>query len=157
GDEIPQRVGPEFPQEVTDVNHGAARGRELRPAHPQELTGNDLPGQIQGAVRTDVTADVARTVVTEQQCGPDLGVEGDVVLAHEVVGLGVRVGPPLFPGVGFPDAAGPLDAGGEIPDHCVEPHIEPFQRRVAPAVQGNPYPPVEIACDGTGAHVLDEV
>ena len=37
---------------------------------------------------------VALTVVPEQQRGPDLGVEGDVVLAHEVHDLGGRVVPP---------------------------------------------------------------
>ena len=42
GDEVAQRVRPELAQEVADVDHPAAAGGELRPAHGQELAGDDL-------------------------------------------------------------------------------------------------------------------
>ena len=99
----------------------------------------------------------ALAVVAEQHGRPDLGVEDDVVLAHEVVGLGVRVVPPGPPGVRVAAAPRPLDRGGQVADHRVEPDVDPLVRPVPPAVQRNRHAPVQVPGDGPGLQVIEQV
>src|SRR4029079_3106995 len=66
GDEVAQRVRPEVPQEVTDVDDLASTGGELRPAHRQELARDNLIGQPELPHRTGLAAVVAFSVVAEQ-------------------------------------------------------------------------------------------
>ena len=83
--------------------------------------------------------------------------EGEVVLAHEVVRLGGRVGPPGSPGIRVAGAPGPLDRCREIADDSVEPHVQPLVRVVDPAVQRDGNPPVDVAGHGTRADVVQQV
>ena len=81
-------------------------------------------GRLSRPRRPGGAALVALAVVAEQLGGPDLGVEDDVVLAHEVVGVGVRRLPPLPPRLGVAGAAGPLDRRRQVADDGVEPHVD---------------------------------
>ena len=83
--------------------------------------------------------------------------EGDVVLAHEVVGLGLRVGPPLFPRVRVPDAMSPLDRRRQVSDDGVEPHIELLELVIGPSFEGDGNTPVDVACHRAGLDVLQDV
>ena len=77
--------------------------------------------------------------VDAQQFGlPDDRVEGDVVLADEVVNLGVGVVPPVFPGVRLTDVLRPLDAGGQVAHHRLEPDVEPLAVPAFAAARGCP-------------------
>ena len=107
GDEVAQRVGLVALEHVADVDHHAPRGRELLALHREELAGDHLGRQVQRAVLPRLAAAVAPAVVREELGGPDLGVEGDVVLAHEVVGQRLGVVPPLAPAVGLAERGGP--------------------------------------------------
>ena len=95
--------------------------------------------------------------VAEQLGRPDLAVEGDVVLAHEVVRDRLRVVPPLAPALGVARAAGPLDRGREVADDGVEPHVEPLGRVVAPAVERHRDAPVDVAGHRPRADVVEDV
>ncbi len=139
------------------VDHGPPAGREPRAAHGEELAGGDLTGQVELAVGARLATVVALAVVPEQQGRPDLGVEGDVVLAHEVHVLGVRVVPPATPGVGVTGAPRPLDTRREVADHRVEPDVELLQRLLPPAVKRDRDTPVQVTGDRPRTHVLDQV
>src|SRR4029077_10478216 len=94
--------------------------------------------------RAGLPAAAAAPAVAEQHGRPDLGVEDDVVLAHEVVRLGVRLVPPGPPGVRVAAAPGPLDRRGQVPDHRVEPDVDPLVGPVTPAVERNGHAPVQV-------------
>src|SRR5690606_39274065 len=128
-----------------DVAETAARGADLVGHHEVELAGDDLGGQVEHAVVTGGAAARPLAAVGEQLGGPDLGVEDDVVLAHEVVGQRLRVVPPPAPGVRVAGAAGPLDGRGQVADDGVEPHVEPLGGQVAPAVERDRDAPVDVA------------
>ena len=131
------------------------RGGELLALHREELRGDDLGGQVEDAQVTGGTALRALTVVGEHLGGPDLGVEDDVVLAHEVVGQGLGVVPPLAPRLGVAGAARPLDGGAQVADDGVEPHVQALGGLVLPA--GDRDTPVNVARHGAGTDVLQEV
>ena len=82
--------------------------------------------------------------------------EGDVVLAHEVVRQGLRVIPPLAPRLGVAAAAGPLDGRGQVADDGVEPHVEALVRVVDPAVHRHWDAPIDVAGDGTRLHLAEQ-
>ena len=96
-------------------------------------------------------------VVAEQHRRPDLRVEDDVVLAHEVVGLGVLVVPPGAPGVRVAGPAGPLDGRRQVADHRVEPDVDPLVVAVPPAVERHGDAPVEVAGDRPRLEVVEQV
>ena len=118
---------------------------------------HDLGRQVEHAVLPRLAALVAPAGVAEQLGRPDLAVEGDVVLALEVVGHGRRVVPPLAPALGVTDPAGPLDRRREVADDGVEPHVEPLGRVVLPALEGDRDAPVDVAGHRARADVLEEV
>ena len=126
-------------------------------AHGQELARHDLAGQVQHAEVPRHAAVVALAVLPEQDPRPDDRVEDDVVLAHEVVALGLRVGPPQPPGLGVAGPLRPLDRGGEVADHRVEPDVQPLHRLVAPALERDRHAPVDVAGDGARLELGDEV
>ena len=99
----------------------------------------------------------ALAAVAEQHRGPDLGVEDDVVLAHEVVGLRVRRLPPGPPGVRVAGAPRPLDRRRQVADDRVEPDVDPLVRPVPPAVQRDRHAPVEVTGDGPRLQVAEQV
>ena len=105
---VPQRVDVVALEEVADVDDDVARGGELPALHGQVLAGDDLGWQVQRAEDARRTALGPLAVVAEQHRRPDLGVEDDVVLAHEVVRLGVRRLPPGPPGIGVARAPAPI-------------------------------------------------
>ncbi len=162
GDEVAQRIGLVALQHVADVDHDRLRGRELAPLHGEELRRHDLGRQVQLPVGPRLPATVAASVVREELGGPDLAVEGDVVLAHEVVGqrlplsIGRRV-PPVAPAVGLTEAAGPLDRRGQVADHRVEPDVEPLARVLPPPVERDRDAPVDVAGHRPWADVLEDV
>ena len=84
-DEVAQGVGLVAGEEVADVDDDAARRRELPALHGEELAADHLGRQLQLAEHAGLAALAPLPVVAEQLGRPDLGVEGDVVLAHEVV------------------------------------------------------------------------
>ncbi len=161
GHEVAERVGLVAAEQVADVDHDALAGGELAALHGEELARDDLGGQVELGVRPRLAALVALAGVGEQLRGPDLAVEGDVVLAHEVVGQRLGVVPPTAPRLGVTPldgtAPGPLDAGREVADHRVEPDVEPLGRVVAPPVQRDRDAPVDVAGHRTRADVLEDV
>ena len=114
-------------------------------------------GRLSRPERARGAALVALAVVAEQLGGPDLGVEDDVVLAHEVVGVGVRRLPPLPPRLGVAGAAGPLDRRRQVADDGVEPDVDALVRPVAPAVQRHRHAPVDVAGVAARLEVLEQV
>ena len=126
-DEVAQRVRPVAGQHVADVDHVAPAGGELPALHREELAGHHLGRQVEGAVLARLAAVVTLAVVRQQLRRPDLGVEGDVVLAHEVVRQACS---PLVSfhhsrqRSGSPSAAGPLDGRRQVADDGVEPHVQ---------------------------------
>ena len=131
------------------------RGGELLALHGEELRRDDLGGQVQDAQVTGSAPLCALAVVAEQLGGPDLGVEDDVVLAHEVVGQGLGIVPPLAPRLGVAGAARPLDGGAQVADDGVEPHVQTLGGLILPA--GDRNAPVDVARHGAGADVFQEV
>ena len=85
---------------------------------------------------------LALAVVGEQLGRPDLRVEGDVVLAHEVVRPGLASSChqrcQASGGLAVAVAAGPLDRRRQVPDDRVEPDVELLVRVVLPAVAAAP-------------------
>ncbi len=90
--------------------------------------------------------------------------EDDVVLADEVVGLRLRVFPPVAPGLGSSLNLRPLFRGGQVADDGVEPDIDPlaFTNRVVRVRDLDT--PLEVPSDGpvlepllceSDRHVLD--
>ncbi len=83
--------------------------------------------------------------------------EGDVVFAHEVVGQGVGVVPPVPPAVGVTEASSPFDGGRKIADHRVEPDVEPLSRLLAPTIQRNGDAPVDVTAHRPGLDLVQDV
>ena len=157
GHVVAQRVHVVAGQEVPDVDDHRAGGGELAALHGQVLARDHLGRQVQRAERAGLAAAGAAPAVAEQHGRPDLGVEDDVVLAHEVVRLGVRLVPPGPPGVRVAAAPGPLDGRGQVPDHRVEPDVDPLVRPVPPAVERNGHAPVQVPRDRPRLQVVQEV
>ncbi len=96
----------------------------------------------------------------QQLGGPNLGVEDDVVLAHEVVGQCLGIVPPGTPVVGAASArrfaaACPLHRGGQVADNGIEPHVEALVRLVQPARDRNA--PGDVAAHGARANIVKKV
>ena len=113
-----------------------------------------LSGSFSVAPSGPVLAVVA---VAEQRARPDHRVEDDVVLPHEVRVLGLRVLPPLAPGIGRAAVLGPLDRRGEVADHRVEPDVDPLVVLILVALERDRHSPVEVARDRARLQLLDEV
>ena len=113
-------------EDVLDVDHDAAGGAELLAFHGHELAGHHL------------------------------GVEGDVVLAHEVVGRALRVVPPFAPLLRVALAAGPFDGGRQVANHGVEPHVQLLVRVVDPTLDRHRNAPVDVAGDGARLDFLEQ-
>ena len=96
-------------------------------------------------------------LVAEQFTGPDLGVEGDIVLTHEIVGGGGRVGPEIPPGVGVAATVRPFDRSRQVAHDGVEPHIEFLPWIILPALHGDGNAPVNVAAHGAGTNVGQQV
>ena len=143
-------------EDVLDVDDDAARRAELLALHRHELAGHHLLGQVQRAEFTGLSALGTLAVVGKHLGGPDLGVEGDVVLAHEVVGRAARVVPPLAPLLRVALAAGPFDGGRQVADHRVEPHVQLLVRIVDPSRHRHGDAPVDVARDGAGLDFLEQ-
>src|SRR5699024_5383203 len=118
-DEVPQRIGRVAFQEVPYVDHHAAGGGELLSLHGEELTGDHLGGHVQFPEHPGLVVLTDPTTFPQQDRGPDDRVEDDVVLAHEVEGLGTLTLPPTAPGLRVTDAFGPLDRGRQVSDDSV--------------------------------------
>ena len=154
-DVVAQRVGAVALQEVADQDDVAPAGGELGVAHREELRGDHLGRQVELAVLPRPAAAVALAGVRQHLGRPDLGVEDDVVLAHEVVGHGPVVVPPLPPLLRLAEPAGPLDRGGEVADDRVEPDVEPLGGLVLPA--GHRDAPVDVARHRARPDLLEDV
>ena len=157
GDEVAQRVGAEVFEEVLDVNDHALGGGELRTRHGQVFRRDNLGGKLQFAELAGFSPTGAFAAVTQQFSGPNLGVEGDVVFAHEVVGQSFRIGPEGAPRVGVAGAVGPLDGCGQVAHHGVEPHVELFGVVVLPTFDRYRNTPVDVAGHRAGADVVKQV
>ena len=95
--------------------------------------------------------------VAEEDARPDNGVEDDVVLPHEVRVLGRGVLPPLAPRVRLPSVRRPLDRGGQVADHRVEPDIDPLVVLLLVTRDGDRNAPVEVTRDRSWLQLLHEV
>ena len=110
--EVAQRVWAKITQEVSDEDRRTARVGHLGTTHGEELAGNHLGGQVEGAdLGRWGTAPVTPAIDAQQNAGPDHRVENDVVLAHEVVRQGLRVLPEILPRLRVAGEPGPLDGG----------------------------------------------
>ena len=98
GQHVAQRVGIVAAEVVGQLDHPAATGGEFLALHVQEFVGRHVVGQVQPAV-------------ADEHPRPDPGVEGDVVLADEVVSGHVGVLPPLAPGLRMAGDRSPLLGG----------------------------------------------
>ena len=105
---------------------------------------------------TAVGAVDAVLAVAQQHRRPDHGVEDDVVLALEVVVLGVGVLPPLPPGVGLAGGGRPLDRGRQVADHRVEPDVDALVLVLGVAGHRDPHPPVEVAGDRPRTQLVEQ-
>ena len=131
------------------------RRRELLAFHGEEFRRDDLSGEVENAQVAGLAALCSLTVVAQHFGRPDLRVEDDVVLAHEVVGQGFGIVPPLAPCFGIPRAACPLDRGAQVADDRVKPYVEALSGLVFPS--GNRDTPVNVACHGARTDFLQEV
>ena len=157
GDEVAQRIRAELLEEVLDVNdHALGRG-ELGARHGEELRGDDFGGQLWLAVLVHLAALGPLARVAQKLRRPDLGVEGDVVFALEVVVQGIIVQPVVLPRLRGAGAVGPLDGGRQVTDDRIEPDVELLGTVVAPAINRHRHAPVDVASHGARAHVIDEV
>ena len=115
GDRVSECVGLE-PLGVPARSTARPRGSpSLLTVEGDVLVGGDVGGQVE-------------TPVAHQHRRPDHRVERDVVLAHEVVGLGFGVLPPPLPGLGVAAALRPLLGRRQIADDGVEPDVDPLAR-----------------------------
>ena len=143
-------------ENVLDINHDAARGGELLALHRHELARHHLLRHVQRAIFARLAALGALAVVGEHFGGPNLRMEGDVVLAHEIVGGGFGIVPPFAPRFGLALAPRPFDGGRQVADHRVEPHIQLLVRVVDPAVHRHRDAPVDVARDGARLDLLEQ-
>ena len=134
-------------EDVLDIDDDAARRAELLAFHRHELGRHDLLGQVERAELAGFAAARALAVVGEHLGGPDLRMERDVVFAHEVIARRLWAVPPLAPRLGVTRTARPLDRGGKVADHRVEPHVQALVRVVDPAGHGDRDAPVDVARD----------
>src|SRR5258706_1475740 len=77
---------------------------------------------------------------------PLRGMKEDIVLADEMELLRFRIRPPLAPGILLTRNLTPLNWGGEITDHSLEPNVNTLAR-FGPACDRDGHAPIEIACD----------
>lgn len=123
---------------------------------PVATAGNFAPFQVHKLVRGDIVGQGQRLVAfacehfeklcarAEQLGGPPCGVKEDVVFADEVKGFGVGIRPPIFPRVRLTGDLCPLDGGGQVADHRLEPDVKAFAR---PPFDGHGDAPIEVAGD----------
>jgi len=111
---VAQRVHVVAVEEVAHVDDDVAGRGELAALHLQVLARHHLGRRLEGAERAGRAVPVTLAAVAEQDGRPDLGVEDDVVLAHEVEGLGVGTLPPGPPRLGVAGPPGPFDGGGQV-------------------------------------------
>src|SRR5699024_1513321 len=155
--EIAQCIRAELLEEVLDVDNNALGRGELGAGHGQELRGNNFRRQVELTVFVQLASLCALAGVAQQFCWPNLGVEGDVVLAHEVVVANLWVLPEILPRVWVAAAVGPLDGRRKVANNRVEPDVELLSVIVFPTLDWNGDAPVNIARHRAWAHVLDEV
>ena len=143
-------------EDVLDVDHDAAGGAELLAFHGHELAGHHLLRQVERTHRAGFAALGALAVVRQHFGRPDLGVEGDVVLSHEVVGRAARVVPPFAPLLRVALTAGPFDGSRQVADHGVEPHVQLLVRVVNPVLHRHRDTPVDVTGDGARLNFLEQ-
>ena len=107
-DEVAQRVGLVARRACRGRrSRGRATGGELLALHREVLAGDHLGRQVEHAVLPGLAAAAPSPLYASSSAGQIWRVEDDVVLAHEVVGQGLRVVPPLAPALGVVRCAGP--------------------------------------------------
>ena len=156
GDVVTHGVHGIAGEDVLHVDDDAAGGRELLAFHGHELGGHDLLRHVQRTELAGFAALGALAVVGQHFGRPDLGVERDVVLAHEVVARGGRIVPPCAPCLRVALAAGPFDGCGQVADHSVEPHVQLLVRVVDPALDRHRNAPVDVTRDGARLDFLEQ-
>ena len=157
GDEVAQGIWAKLRQEILDIDDNALGRGELGTRHGQVLRGDNLRRQVQLAVLVKLTALVALAGIAQKLGRPDLGVEGDIVLALEVIVAGLRVLPEVLPCLRLTGAVCPLDGGRQVTDDRIEPHVELLSVIVLPALNGDRNAPINIARHGARAHILQQV
>ena len=98
----------------------------------QELVGRDIVRQVEAAV-------------AHQHGRPDDGVEEDVVLADEVVALGIALPRSRATFSGSPLVFGPFLAGGEVADDGLEPDVDALVLKAGHRHRDAPF---DVAGDG---------
>ncbi len=136
---VAQRIGI-VPLQIVGQPHGeVAAHREFLTFQVEILVGRDVVGQVEVAI-------------PHKHGRPDDGVKGDVVLADEVVATGGML-PPLPPLLGVALVLSPLDAGREVADHRLEPHVDTF---VLVALQGHLDAPRHVPGYRAGAKAVSQ-
>ena len=130
-------------ERVADGIHVVTLQNVGNPHRPVAACGNLVAFNVQVLVGGNVVRQV-QPAVSHEHGGPDDGVEGYVVFAHEVVGARVRVLPEIAPAVGFAAARRPLFRGGQVADDRLEPDVDAL---VVVAVERDGDAPVEVAGD----------
>ena len=95
---------------IGEPNRPVATGGKRPALKGQELIGGDIVGEVE-------------PTIAHKHRRPDYGVERDIVLAYEVIGLGIslpKITPPLLIATG----TRPLLARREIADYRLKPHID---------------------------------
>ena len=151
---VAERVRRVTVEHLADVDDDVAARRELVPLHRQELARHDVVGQLELSAPS---ADLATFAVPHQLARPDNAVEDDVVLPHEVVVPRVGALPPLAPRIRCPAVGGPLDRGGQVADHGVDPDIDPLVVSLLEPRHRDAHSPVEVARHRSAAKLPDEL
>ena len=143
-------------ENILHINDNAAGRRELLAFHGHELRSHNLLRHVQRSKLTCFAALGSLAVIAEHFGRPDLGVERDVVFAHEVVARSFRIVPPCAPRFRIALAASPFDGCRQVADHSVEPHVQLLVRIVDPAGNRNGNAPVDVTRDGTRLDFLEQ-
>src|SRR3990172_7784734 len=77
--------------------------------------------------------------------------EGDVVFADEIEGLGSLVVPPFVPCPRLVGNAGPLDGGRQVTNDCLEPNVQAFAFL---SLERHRDAPVQVAGDGAASQAI---
>ena len=111
GQHVAQWVRVVAVQVIRDPQRPVLAGGKLAVFQAEKLIGRHVVGEVQAAVSHD-------------HGRPDDAVEGDVVLADEVVSLCFGVLPEIFPSIGVAAAFRPFHGGGQVADDGLEPDVD---------------------------------
>ena len=100
GQVVAQRIRVVAGEEIQPPHRPIAAAGDFLAFQVHELVGGHIVGQGQPVCQPCLSKSLPNALARADQLGrPDHGMEGDVVLADEVIGARLRVVPPVVPGV----------------------------------------------------------